>query len=216
MYRTIFYLSFVVSILLLNLSIFTACNGDAGAQNGEPVIASEFVPAVGFIFDSRKADGSEEFETGSFDIKDFLLEDGNVVARGLLKGATLSPSGTQVTLPIKIIATTCSVLEMEIGPPVGLLDPINVVAHRPLSNLSPQDFCEISEANASGDNDSLVDLLNQEGTPQLAGGCVWYNKIACAGAIAACTITCAFVGPTCFRCLEAIGAFGCLCCVILD
>jgi hypothetical protein len=217
MYHRRSNLCLIVSFLLLNLSIFTSCNDNAGAQGGgQPVTAKEFVPAVGFVFDSRKDDGSGDFETGAFTIEKFLLEDGNLMAKGVLKGATISPSGTELTLPVNIIASTCNVLELDIGPPDGLMDPIDVVAYRPSTNLSPSDFCKISEANASGDNNALVDLMNQEGTAQLRSGCPWYLALGCAPAITVCGILCGAVGrnsPTCRLCFSQLDAGECINCL---
>jgi hypothetical protein len=215
MYRQRKFISIVVSLLLLYLNIFTACNNNAGAQNGEPDgepdIANQFVHVYGFMFNSRMDDGSGEFQSGTFQLEEFLSEDGNLLARGILKGAS-NPSGTQVTLPVKITASTCNVLQMEIGPPEGLLDPIHVVLHEPLTSFDHQDLCAITSANISGDNDLLVDMLNEEG---VLLGCTAYQAAMCGVAIGLCAASCSVTaGLACGFCLAGLGASACLDCIL--
>jgi len=222
MYYRRLYLSFVVSLLLLNPFIFTGCNNNVDAQNDVTVIAPDiqFLPSVGFPFSSRKDDGSGEFETGSFIIDKFIVidGDGSLAASGLLKGASLNPSGAEVTLPVAITAATCHFLQMEIGPPDGLLDPIIVVAHDPLNKLTRSEHCQISQANTSGDGDSLVGLLNQEGTAA-APFCPWYTLLACAAPLLACAVPCVdcLIDPdNCFRSPESIATKLCIVCLAVQ
>jgi hypothetical protein len=166
-------------------------------------------------------DGSGEFQTGSFTIDEFLVEDGNLVASGLLKGASNNTSGAEVTLPINNIASTCNFLEMQVGPPEGGIDPIEISVSLNSSSFSREDMCNIRIANSEGDLDTLVSLLNQEGTmfSSLLGGCAWYDKLSCSAAIVACGVVCANVelGPeACVGCLSAIGSSSCICCVTDD
>ena len=200
----------VLALLILNLNFFTACSNNTNAQNGGDVTKEAVVP-VGAIFSSEKDDGSGEFQGGSFEIDEFLVVDGNLSARGLLSTPSVSPLKSLVTLPVEIDASTCQVLGLNIGPPAGLLDPIELFDDVTSSNLTPVEFCDIEAANQLGDNDELVFLLNQEAS---ALSCPWWRRIACRVAAIACAASCVVTGGlTCISCLAAIGASSCLPCM---
>ena len=214
-YRRLFLI--FIAFALVSLPFIIMKNADAQQRK---VFSEWFFPTTGQQFASRKDDGSEEFVFGSFDIRRFLLRDGNLVARGRLQGAVrstknrgfveqdeLSPRGELTNLPVEIKAASCSNLELLVGPPEGLMDPILTEFNEQTSNLSREHFCNIAEANLAGDNEALRDWLNT------TGSCTLTDEQNCGNALGVCALSCFIIDSLCTICFAKLGEIACKNCL---
>lgn len=194
------------------------------------------LPLGGHTFLSQTADGVGVI--GALNIEGFENQGGEVIATGIVQAdltntgvnpsslspeleASLTPDGTELMLPVKIVSATCSKFDMEIGPVPGLTSPIVVSVGK--GKATPGEVttdqlptaCELAKAVKNNQADSLVALLNaSEGT---GGGnlksCGFLEVIKCAFAATTCGGACILGPVACVACLASIGYLGCQDCI---
>ena len=153
------------------------------------------IPAFGYPFSSRTADGGRFL--GSFDFDQFVQDEaGNLVARGVVLSTPATVPGEPIAVPVRILVATCDLLHLELGPitQLGLLDPFHVVLQEKTDELDRGEHCAIATAAASGDPARLVSLLNQEARFGPGGterhSCPWTQWEECSNAISSCSVQC--------------------------
>jgi hypothetical protein len=205
--RAVLTALFVASAVALSPGGLSAQDaGGAGAETDttSPVTESHrshrLIPSVGIPF----ASGSF---LGTIDIQNFAAQGNRIVANTLVR---IGQRTTSARLPVRIVRATCSVLELEVGPPPGAQRPLGITQTIGTSELRQQQFCTI--ANAEG-TQARVAALNERGQLGASlGACPWYQTAGCAVAVVACGASCALGPEVCIPCLAGVGASSCLDC----